>query len=780
VRNGVLVVGTAAAVLCLSGAAFGGSSPGATTEVVVTLKAPPLSAFGARSLASASYIRAIAAAQAALERNVVSAIPEARLRWRYRTVVNGFALVVPAADVGRLARVPGVERVWPNVRYHALLDRSPRIVGADRLWGAGLETAGNGMKIGIIDQGIDQTHPFFNPAGFTYPPGFPKGNKAFTTPKVIVARSFTPPGTTARASTLPFANLGGADMHGTHVAGIAAGDAGTVAVGRTVSGVAPRAQLGNYKALAVPTPGFGLDGNAAEIAAAIEAAVNDGMNVVNLSLGEPEVEPSRDLVVRALAGAAAAGVVPVVAAGNDFGEFGFGSVGSPANSPAAITVAASSKSDGIASFSAGGPTTVSLTMKPDVTAPGTDILSSLPASRQLWGTLQGTSMAAPHIAGAAALLKQRHPSWTPAQIKSALVQSGSPVRTDSGAEALSTRQGGGRVTLTRADAPLLFASPTGLAFGVLRPGASATRTVTLTDAGGGAGPWTVATVVQDGPGSVTAPTAATVPGQLSVTGTAGGSQGDVAGFVVLTRGADVRRIPFWLAVTQPQLAGSPRTRLVRPGVYRGTTLRKPSRVGAYRYPLTSTYPGPESVYRVSIGRGAANFGVAVLSGRVVPHIVFGGDENHLAGYTALPLALNPYLSSYGTARLISGAVLPAPGAYDIVFDTRSAADAGPFSFRYWVNDPKPPTLRVVSASGGRIVVAATDGGAGVDPASITVNVDGRAARTTFRNGRITIVAARGTHRLLVQAADYQESKNMEDVPKIRPNTATLTTTVRVR
>ena len=110
--------------------------------------------------------------------------------------------------------------------------------------------------------------------------------------------------------------------------------------GTLISGVAPNAYLGNYKALTIPTPDFGLDGNSAEIAAAIEAAVADGMNVINLSLGEPEVEPSRDLVVTALEGAAAAGVVPVIAAGNDFSEFGYGSVSSPGNAPRAITVAA--------------------------------------------------------------------------------------------------------------------------------------------------------------------------------------------------------------------------------------------------------------------------------------------------------------------------------------------------------------------------------------------------------------------------------------------------------
>src|SRR5439155_23991992 len=105
-------------------------------------------------------------------------------------------------------------------------------------------------------------------------------------------------------------------FHATHVAGIAAGNHNTTAGGTTISGVAPNAYLGNYKALTIPTPEFGLDGNSAEIAAAIDAAVADGMNVINLSLGEPEVDPRRDIVVQALDGAAAAGVVPVGAACN--------------------------------------------------------------------------------------------------------------------------------------------------------------------------------------------------------------------------------------------------------------------------------------------------------------------------------------------------------------------------------------------------------------------------------------------------------------------------------
>ena len=100
-------------------------------------------------------------------------------------------------------------------------------------------------------------------------------------------------------------------------------------------------------------------------------------------------------------------------------------------------------------------------MKPDVTAPGVGVLSSVPRREGLWASFSGTSMAAPHVAGAAALLHQRHPSWTVQQIKSALVQTGRPVLRG-GQEAETTREGGGTVDLVHADTPLLFAAPSGI------------------------------------------------------------------------------------------------------------------------------------------------------------------------------------------------------------------------------------------------------------------------------------------------------------------------------
>ena len=98
---------------------------------------------------------------------------------------------------------------------------TPQIIGAPTVWGPTLATAGQGVKIGIIDDGIDQTHPFFAPAGYAYPPGFPKGQTAYTTPKVIVARAFAPATPAYANAKLPF----DPDLsdHGIHVAGIAAG-----------------------------------------------------------------------------------------------------------------------------------------------------------------------------------------------------------------------------------------------------------------------------------------------------------------------------------------------------------------------------------------------------------------------------------------------------------------------------------------------------------------------------------------------------------------------------
>jgi subtilisin family serine protease len=789
-----------ALALCVLPAAHGAaetlSQAGPRTEIVVTLAAPPLAG------------RPGAAARAAVERDQARfaaalrrAVPSASIHWRYRIVLDGMAVVAPRGAIPLLRTLPGVKSVDEGASYPVAATTASSIARAAATWQTGLTNQGAGIKIAIIDDGVDQTHPYFSANGYTMPAGYPKGQKAYTTAKVIVARAFAPAGTTWKYAFKPFDPV--QSGHATHVAGIAAGNAGTIASGGvTVSGIAPRAYIGNYKALSVPTPGVGLDGNAPELVAAIEAAVKDGMNVINLSIGEPEVEPSRDLVALALDGAADAGVIPVVAAGNDYDDFGRGSLTSPGTADKAITVAAVTSPSGgratLASFSSSGPTPLSLRLKPDISAPGVSILSSIPDHG--WEAMSGTSMASPQIAGAAALLRERHPTWPVAAIKAALMSTGNSVDAD-GQPAPPTRGGGGLAMPARADVPLVLAAPASVSLGLVRAGTTLPVQLTLTDAGGGAGTWDVAveTVSTAAGASLVVPPTVVVPGALDLSAVVatGAADGDLSGFVRLTRGTDVRRVPFWLHVERSGLAAATPTPIGAPGLHVGDTRGKPSLASRYRYPdvptggvVSASLQGPEQVFRVSLKKPATNFGVVVVGrgagAQVEPRVVSAGDENRLTGYPALPLNLNPYLAQFGDPVLAAGAVRPLAGDYDIVFDSPTAAGAGTFTFRYWIDDTRPPTISLLERRvhrGSALVVRVVDAASGVDPATVVVAVDGRERAVPLRAGVLRIPTAtlkRGTHRLRVQASDYQESRNMESVPPILPNTKVLTAAFVVR
>src|SRR6185437_2431854 len=134
--------------------------------------------------------------------------------------------------------------------------------------------------------------------------------------------------------------------HGTHVSGIAAGNAGTTAPAgpdhpktANLTGVAPRAWIGSYRVFNIPSP-LGDEGDTPEIVRAFESAVADGMNVINFSGGGPQTDPANDAMMETVHNTVLAGVVPVIAAGNDRDDYGLGSVGSPGTAPDAITVAA--------------------------------------------------------------------------------------------------------------------------------------------------------------------------------------------------------------------------------------------------------------------------------------------------------------------------------------------------------------------------------------------------------------------------------------------------------
>jgi subtilisin family serine protease len=829
-----LALGAALTLLAGGGAAALSRPSTNLVEVVVTLPRPSLAvevahdrtlaarakrshSVAVRTPAAVSYLHTLAAAQRTLSARLAAEIPAAHVHWHYGVALDGVSVVLPSSDVARLRALPGAT-VWPSVTYHALsdttpadaatplLNRGPTLIGATALWGSNLATAGQGIKIGLVDDGIDQAHQYFKPAGFSYPPGFPKGNKAYTTPKVIVARAFPSPSTHWKYASKPFDPT--MSFHATHVAGIAAGDYDTPTApdgGSPISGIAPKAYLGNYKALTVPTPDDGLDGNSPEIAKAIDQAVTDGMNVINLSIGEPEVEPRRDIVVKALDNAAAAGVVPVVAAGNDFDVAGDGSIDSPANAPAAITAAASTlgihgtRPDHIAYFSSGGPTPVSLQLKPDLTAPGVDVLSSIPAHD--FEPLDGTSMAAPHVAGAVALLLQRHPTWTVQQVKSALASTGDTVHPNGRSGEVSVlREGGGRIDLVRADQPLIFTNPSSVGWGLVRRGFSGTEKVSTTDAGGGSAPWSVSIHAQSMPrGAKLEPLATKVVAgasltlRLTVSPTA--SAGDGTGFVVLTRGTDIRRIAFWFHVEVPRLPLDPHRTLRAPGLYHGDTAGQPARVSSYRYPergpavgVRTRLGGPEQVFKFTLRKPVANFGIAVVHRapgvRVSPRLVAGDDENRVVGYTGMPASLNPYQGS-DYAEPVVGAVLPEPGTYDFVFDTPTGTKPGSFTFRFWVNDTTPPSIRFLHGKhviGRPLRVAVSDSGSGVDPHTLHARIGRKSVRLRYADGVLFLRTKGldpGKQALTVKASDYQETKNMEDVGPVLPNTRVLHTTVRL-
>ena len=582
--------------------------PAGHTRVIVALDEPPLaqaaprSAFmrvGSRqklnvqSSFAKSYLARLQTSQQRAIASLRAALPEATVSRRYRIVLNGFAVSLPYTKLPELLELDVAKTVYPSYTYTSQMNRGPSVIGATQ-FSALTGARGEGVKIAVVDDGVDHEHEFLSPTGFSYPAGFPKGPGGSTTPKVIAARGFAGPG----ANSAPLDRE--QSFHGTFVAGVIAGNANTdVPAGRQgfcseaqggchpavqdLSGVAPRAFIGNYRVFNVPLPlGGCCSGTTPEIVAAFEAAVADGMDVINFSGGGPQADPRTDAMMPTITNVVRAGVVPVISAGNDRDFFGLGTSGSPSTAPEAISVGATANAhvfdasmsvvtpgvaigripfvpvqtippswitanqrlvdvgslpgvsrlmcgDGAAppanslrgaialvsrggcqldakvarlrdagavgmivvenrggdpqfalfsgnggaisdldgarlreamasnggalqvrftrellevdttwagvptSFSAGGLTPFGHNLKPDVTAPGANILSStLPENAgDPFAISAGTSFSAPHVAGAAALLLQRHPSWTPQQVKSALMSTAGPAFADS-------------------------------------------------------------------------------------------------------------------------------------------------------------------------------------------------------------------------------------------------------------------------------------------------------------------------------------------------------------
>jgi minor extracellular serine protease Vpr len=273
-------------------------------------------------------------------------VPSAKITSEFFTTLNGVAVKLNGAAIGRLANNVDVAVVEYNALYHPDMSESYKLINASAAWAAagGRAGAGSGIKVGIIDSGIDYRHPFLDPTGFSYPAGFPKcdaadsdgGSCINVSPKVIVAKVFYNKNNQTDYDALPIADIG---SHGTHVSGTVAGVTGKTAIVEGVSiddmsGVAPGAWLGNYNVF----PGEVLSARSEDILNAVEEAVADGMDVLNLSLGGG-YSGNNDLLAMGLDAAVAAGVVVATSAGNN-GPGSF-TIGSPGRARDIITVGAS-------------------------------------------------------------------------------------------------------------------------------------------------------------------------------------------------------------------------------------------------------------------------------------------------------------------------------------------------------------------------------------------------------------------------------------------------------
>jgi minor extracellular serine protease Vpr len=292
------------------------------------------------SPSSQSYSSYLATQHANAKAWLNSNKPTVQVVDEYTIVLNAIAVKLNGNDGQGLLNAPGASWISADYLYQTEMNRSPTLIGAPTLWNAvgGQGNAGAGEKIGIIDTGIDQTHPFLTDTSLTVPAGFPKCDAIdssvgiadtsckFVSNKVIVAKVF---------ETLTNFDAHAAQEHGSHVSGIAAGVANTCApfVGCTLSGIAPKAFLGNYNVF----PGNVLSASSHDIAKAVEAAVADGMDVLNLSLGGT-ANPD-DVLVNAVNSATDAGVVVAIAAGN--AGPGAGTISSPGIADKVITVGAS-------------------------------------------------------------------------------------------------------------------------------------------------------------------------------------------------------------------------------------------------------------------------------------------------------------------------------------------------------------------------------------------------------------------------------------------------------
>ena len=617
------------------------SQPGQdTATALVQLSAEPLATYAATRPApgkkidfNSNTVKSYRAQLSALRNDFKAWLranaPNATVSGEYDLSLDAVAVKLNGESLATIASAPQVVRAeYEGLYYPTVADPDLSVIKATQAWAraGGAATAGAGIKVAIVDTGIDATHPCFPDAGYAAQTQL--GDRRFTNNKVIAAKVFN--NKTPSQQFTPEA----IQEHGTHVAGTVACNFQTpatvsgVTIPYAMSGVAPRALLGNYNVF----PGTVSNARSEDILNALEAAYADGFDVANMSLGGGASGiqdlltiavnnlDQADMVVAVAAGNSGPGHLtvespgsaaraltagastaphfigaPVVVGGATFGAASgdFATVSADLTAPLGVVLSGSSLSlacaalpagsltgkialisrgtctfstkirnaqtagavavlvannvqgdpvamagdgtpdqptvpaymvaittgealkgsnsasatighnlayigspnvDIMAGFSSQGPTDVDFRVKPDVVAPGVNVLSSIPrsfcAGAPCFAFFQGTSMATPHLAGSAAVVRGQHPEWSAAQVRSAIVNTADQgVLKNFRTGAVETDVnvlGAGRDNLLSAVTARVALDPVSVSFGAVPSGAGQTKTmaVTITNLGG--------------------------------------------------------------------------------------------------------------------------------------------------------------------------------------------------------------------------------------------------------------------------------------------------------